>query len=172
MGESEEFAKPLTAAAATIPSAEMLEKLDKGDEMAQAAKDSIAKARDVCTAMAENISPELKSLLAKESDQLENRHKRLDMRVSALAAKLLKFRDETKKKEVVELENLKEAALKMLRYHACVKKLSNDELFIAIDKNRDGRIEEGELLKFFQTCEKLPAADAKKEETKDEGEVR
>jgi len=65
---------------------------------------------------------------------------------------------------VKELDDFKELALKTMRYHRSVKKLSNDELFAAIDKNSDGRIEESEFLKFFQTCEKLPVAEPKKEE--------
>lgn len=173
MTEAEEFAKPLGAEAGKISAADMLEKLEKGDALAQAAKDSTAKARELCTKLGEGVEPELMGTVKKEASSLENRHSRLDMRVSALVAKFGKSREDAKKKEVAELETLKELALKMLRYHKCTKKLSSDELFAAIDNNSDGRIEESEFLKFFGSCERLPA-EVKKEDAKEDkdGEVK
>jgi len=59
------------------------------------------------------------------------------------------------------------------RYNRCVKKLTNEALFGAIDANSDERIEEAEFKKFFSSAEKLLEVkeEVKKEETA-EGEVK
>jgi len=78
-----------------------------------------------------------------------------------LANNPARLRDMAKKKEIAELEALETKALNILRYHQKESILSKDQLFMAIDTNKDKKISEAEFVKFFGKCKRPPKPKAK-----------
>jgi len=79
---------------------------------------------------------------------------RLDGQISKCESSISKFRAEITKKDLQEVGVLRARAMKLMRFHQTVKELNPEELFAAVDKNKDGRADESDFQGFFQRCEK------------------
>jgi len=84
-----------------------------------------------------------------------------ESKLGKLAGNPVRLRDMAKKKEISELEALETKALNFLRYHQKESILSKDQLFMALDANKDKKISEAEFVKFFGVCKRPPKAKAK-----------
>jgi len=100
------------------------------------------------------IEAELKSFVTGEAKKLEGSTKNFDGRLNNVTGSSTKLRAEATKKENSELQKLNVQALAMIHHHQCEKKLTNEEVFTAVDKNKNDKVEESELVKFFASCEK------------------
>jgi len=172
ISKAEEVMDPLVSIRpGKTTASEMIEKTVEADSFIKTSKESSGKARELLGALSEGAEDELKSVCSDHSKPITDRLLKVEARVKTLEARIVKTRDEAKRKEVAELDILKETVVKQLRYHKMVKELSLEGLFDAIDANSDKRIEESEFLKFFQTCEKLPVP-TKKEDSDEDGEAK
>jgi len=148
----------------TLVATEMIEKADGGDEFVKRVKEGIASAKEMLAGLGEGVEEDLESYVTIESDNLSKKLSTLDSRVTAMTTKLSKYRDEARKKQMVELDAIKVVAMKMIRYHKGVKRLSNEALFEAIDENKDEKLDEDEFVKFFAAMDRKPATEVKDED--------
>jgi len=136
---------------------------DEVDKLMQEAKEGAESSKTMGEEMVEGVEKDLEPWIKAQAGFLNNRLKKLETLLKELALKSERLREEAKKKEMVELMELRKSALSVMRYHQKTKKLTNEGLFEEISTN--DKVDEVSFLKFFETCEKEPV---KKEEGKDE----
>jgi len=157
-------AGPLASKVKSMKSTEMTPLAEEVEALAKDAKASVAKARELIEALNEDPEPELKSLLAAESQKLSAQATRLDGQISRSDAHVVKFRSEVGKKDAQELEGFRATAVKLMRCHQAEKQLGPEALFKVMDRNKDGRVDEKEFQAFFRVCEKPNASDQSKDD--------
>jgi Ca2+-binding EF-hand superfamily protein len=159
----EEAANPLPQKSKTMKSTEMGKAADEVDEIVKTAREAAAEAQKQTTDLSEDVAAELKAFVANETRTLTGKMARFESRIKMCADKATKFRADTSKRDAQELEQFRTAAIKTIRHHQLEKKLSTDGVFEAADGDKDGKVDENDLQKFFSVCEKIP--EAKEEET-------
>lgn len=142
-----------------LASDEMFKLADVVSEIIKEAKELATSAKTTIGSLGEGVEEELKAWVATEQKKLDVLSTRVEIRITKATNIATKFRDDAKRKESDESSELEKRVMTMIKYHKKANKLTNDELFAAFDANKDGKIEEGEFLKFFKTCEKEPATE-------------
>lgn len=158
----EELVQPLLSKVATVPSSEMQEMATAADDARDAAKDAIGENRKKVAAMSETVEADVKAWLQVETSKLERRLSGFDARVNKSANTISATRDRVARKIADELRALEAKAIRMIRYHQQTKKLSKEDMFAAVDGDKDGEISEKEFLRFFTACEREPVKKAAK----------
>jgi len=97
---------------------------------------------------------DLKQFVAMSLKPLQTRMLRMPSRGNRTTGVLAKLQDLVKTRESEEVGTLSLTCRSMFLHHKTVKKLDPDSLFKAVDKKKDGKIDEGEFLAFLKKCEK------------------
>ncbi|CAK0895496.1 unnamed protein product [Prorocentrum cordatum] len=126
------------------------------DKLLEEAKTSIEKSKEIVTGLLEDVDEDIKAWMTQKAGEVKGRINIRTQRLGKLAGSPGKLRDIAKRKEIAEMEALEAKALSFLRYHQKETKLSRDELFKAVDANKDGKISEADFVKFFVTCKRPP----------------
>jgi len=143
---------PLTPAKAkTMTSVEMVKLADETDGVIEESKAASAKAAEAVAALAGEVEAELKSFLTVEVKKLEGSMKGFEQRITKFTQTSSKWRADAQKKAHTELEKLRVDGIDMMYRYMGEKRIDGEALFMAIDKNKNGKIEESELVKFFKT---------------------
>jgi len=140
-------------------SKEMTKLADELDELVKDAREEAADAKKEVVQLTEGCEQELKLWFTSEQKKLEFKMNRFDARLQKAASLCAKFREDARRKEHEEMDALEKSVVKMLKYHQRAKDFTNEELFAAIDADKDGKIGESEWLAFFRDCEKEPKAE-------------
>lgn len=156
--------QPLLLKAKTMSSPDMAKMADEIDEQIKDAREDAAAAKTATTELAEDCEAELKTWLALEQKKLDMRINRFDVRLTKAATLCGKFREELKKKATEEIGVLEKKVIKLLKYHQRAKDITSEDLFVAVDADKDDKISESEWLAFFKTCEREPPAPEKEGE--------
>jgi len=136
---------------------------DKVESLITAAKDSVKAVNDAIEAAGKiETETELKLYLVAEIKKLEENMKPLEPRISKISGASAKLRAEATKKNMQELEKLREDTFATISHHQASKSLTGEEMFAELDTNKDGKIEESDFVKFFKTCVKKPAEEEEK----------
>lgn len=160
---------PLPPKAKTMVSSEMASAAEEAEALIKDAREEAATAKKTISELTEGCEPDLKVWFEGQKKKLEVRMTRVDQRVMRITSVCHKFREDARKKEAAEMDVLEKKAIKMLKYHQAAKALTNEELFEAVDADKDGKVSESEWQAFFKSCEKEPKPE--KEDAKD-GEAK
>ncbi|CAK0799245.1 unnamed protein product [Prorocentrum cordatum] len=155
-----------------------VEELDKEaeelDKLLEEAKESIAKSKETVTGLLTDVDEDIKAWMTQKAGEIKGRihggPRTSDQRLGKVAGSPNKLRDIAKRKVAAEMEALEAKALSFLRYHQTESKLSRDELFKAVDADKDGKISEAEFVKFFVTCKRPPKPQDPKAKADADGE--
>jgi len=161
---------PLQSKAKGMVSTEMVKTADEVDGLIKDAREKAATAKKTVAELTEGCEQDLKVWFTGEQKKLEFRMNRFDQRLLKVSTLCAKFREDAKKKEAEEINVLEKAVVKMLKYHQRTRDLTNEDLFAAVDADKDGKINESEWLAFFKDCEKEPKVE--KDEAKDGEEAK
>jgi len=138
----------------------ILELADKVEPVVRASSSTAAAARRAVEGIADgfeaSLRDDLRAILQEDpaARQIDMQTLRLAPRVSRVENLLDRFRRDAELKERRRAEDLKRAALTVLRYHQQVKGLSREELFASLDTDKNGWIDEREFVRFFKRADK------------------
>jgi len=133
----------------------MVNLADETDVVIEESKAASAQAAEAVSALTSETEAELKTFLTSEVKKLEAGMKNFEQRITKCIQTSSKWRADAQKKAHAELEKLRSDSIAMMYLYMGEKKLDGEALFKAIDKNKNGKIEEGELVKFFKTNLKI-----------------
>lgn len=151
------------------------------DDLVKVCKEIFAPARETVGKLSkdgkeEEVEQELLVFLSQQESLLEVRLKKMEAIITRAGQTAHNFRSEAKRKEMLEMRQIEQRALAMIRFHRQAKKLSLEALFEAVDSNKDGKVDEAEFKAFFETCEKQPLnkpkAEADAEKKEEDGEAK
>jgi len=157
LDKTEEHVQPLSQPTDDASAVDLLDQVVKAEDLIKEGKDAVAAARKQIESLSEGVvDQEIQPWLNVEVQKLDGRTKPFDARITGATFTVARAREDTKKKEILELDRLRAKALTIMRHHQRAKTLKNEELFDELDTNKDGRIEETEFLAFFKSCERPP----------------
>jgi len=165
--KAEKDAQALGSKEEAAVAAEMFKMADAAEEAIKDAKEECASARKAVADLSQQVDPDLAPWLTIEQKKLETKMSRFEPRLSKSTSLVAKFREAAQRRQHEEIDACEKTALKMLRAHKRVNKLSNEELYEVVDTAKDDKIDEAEWLAFFKTCAKDPPAAGKAEEDGD-----
>eukprot|EP00932_Pfiesteria_piscicida_P016955 SRR837773.386.p1 GENE.SRR837773.386~~SRR837773.386.p1 ORF type:complete len:679 (+),score=265.83 SRR837773.386:608-2644(+) len=174
--KAEAEAAPLFAKGRTMTSLEMMPLADEVDATLKGASEEVDSAKKNIAGLAEDVEAELKVWVSAQQKLLEQKARALEARLAKAQSVCAKFRADAERRAGDELVRIERKVVSMLRYHQSKKDVSCDDLFAAIDGNKDDKVDVKELVDFFKTCEREPIKKevlGKKEAKKEEdGEVK
>lgn len=140
----------LPAKAKTMTSVEMVALADETDTLIEAGKAASAKAKEAVAALAGEVEPELKAFLNGEVSKLQASMKNFEPRTTKFSQVCTKWRADAQKKANDELEKLRADGIAMMYRYMGEKKFNGEDVFKAINKKKNGKIDEAEFVKFFK----------------------
>merc|ERR1719215_138462 len=147
-----------------LTSEEMVTTAEEAENGVKEIREESIECRKAAVDLMEGVEMEHKVWLFGEQKKIEFRLGRFEPRLSKAVTMAIMFRAEAKKKEFESLVALEKKALKLLKGHQRVKDLTGEELFEAVDSEKDGKIDKSEWLAFFKSCEKEPKPEKKVED--------
>jgi len=164
---------PIPAKGFSMVSSEMLKLADATDDAVKEAREEVAKAKQELVEITEGADSDLQAWLSLEVRKLQSKVTSFEPRLARAANLSSRFREDARKKDAEEVYVLEKKAIALVKYHQQVKQLKNEDVFEAIDSDKDGKIDESEFLEFFAKCERKPkAVKAKTEDQCKEGEPK
>merc|ERR1719356_933708 len=116
--------------------------------------------------MTEGIERELSFWLASELKPVNQKTLPLEPRLHKCGVFATRFREEARRKDMQELDELEREVLRNIRYHQSESSLKVEDVYGLMDAKKDEKIDEEEFLKFLSTC-KVAQKEAKEGEAKE-----
>jgi len=171
--KAEALAAPLPIKSKTMASADMVTLANETDEAIKEAREEAAKAKKEVAELSEGVDVDLQAWMMSEQKKLEIKMARFEVRLTRATNLAQRFREDAKKKEADELYALEKRVLDMIRHHQQKNKMKGEDVFVAIDTNKDEKIDETEFIAFVKKCERPPkkprAAASKKAAAEEDG---
>jgi len=151
----------------------MTKLVDEVDAFIEQARESVKELKTTIAGISEGVDSQLTFWLAAEMRPVNLKTVPLEPRLMKVDVMATRFREESKKKDMKELDLVEKKVLRHVRYHQKEEGLKVEELFDLIDADKDGSINEDDLLKFLGSCKTAPKEDKEGEAEKaekDEGD--
>mmetsp|Transcript_156952 Transcript_156952/g.285652 ORF Transcript_156952/g.285652 Transcript_156952/m.285652 type:complete len:771 (-) Transcript_156952:163-2475(-) len=144
----------------------MMEKADDAEKLLADAREGAESSKKQISQLGEDedVDKEIESWLKSQAAILSARTAKIDKLLKTGETQVSKFRENAKKKEMIELVKLKTSAVSVIKFHQRTKKLTNEGLFDEFNADSEGRIDESTFMKFFETCEKEKVTNGDAEE--------
>jgi len=181
VAKCEKLVQDLKSKAKTDPVQELLKMTGETEETAESVKTMVAEAKAQISGVSESLTDDfkedLKGWLSKESKLHDIKLGRMEQRISRVETLCKQVRDDAAKRKATEVDKLRAAVVKVIRYNQMLrKKATSEEMFDELDTKGDGALDEEEFTAFFETAEKVikdvplessTAAEAAAESTKE-----
>jgi len=154
--KAEEKAVPLKAEEITkLSAADLSQALTSAQEQLTATKDEIESVRKQIKDLDQDLLVELASFVRLECRKLEVKLDLFAPRLAQVNLAYEKGKSHLVRQEQRELEMLRSEAAKAVKAFATEKKLSQDDLIKAMDKDGDGSVSKGDFTAFLEGCDGL-----------------
>jgi len=128
---------------------------DTTQDQLEACKSELETVRRQIKALDTDIEEELINFMKLETRKLEVKADLYEPRLAQVAGLVEKGRAHLLRQEQVELEKIRVEVAKAVKTHAVEKKLSQDDLLKAMDKDGDGSVNRADFSAFLEGCEGL-----------------
>jgi len=150
--KAEERVKPL--AVEDLTGAEKVsDVVEETQEQLSGVRTEIVTVRRQIAELSTDVEKELAAFVDLESRKLQVKAEAYSLRLNQVEAVVLRARAHLTRLEQLELDKLSADVIKLMKSHCAEKKLSVEDFFSAVDKDKDGAVGKADFLAFFEGLE-------------------
>jgi len=151
--KTEEKVKPLAAGdLTTVDHKLVVEAAEDTQEQLASTKTAINQVRKEIAEIGSDVEEALKIFLTLEVRKLDVKVNQYDLRLNQVGIVLSRGKAYLAREAKAELDATRAAAVQALKAHVVEKKLTLEELFAVVDKDKDEVVSKSEFLAFFAEC--------------------
>lgn len=143
----------------TLKSFELKVKCEQAAALLKGAEEAVAKLKAKVTELRHGVQEDLKIWCLGESKFMDFKIQGFERRMAGLGRRQTQLEMGVKAKETREVDTCEKKVLAMLKHHQKAKSLSLEEMFKAVSKGDEEKVEKDAFLSFLTTCEKEEGAE-------------